>query len=118
VRSDAEAAVGGTLPDAMRLWPEGRGPLAATWSEVKARVAESPEARDWQFWVDWYDALLDGRPMLDDAARTWEMLEEIALIDPGTWDAGPEAVNPMIREIWERYRLRTRLPPCAPKRSG
>ncbi|MFN3164762.1 MAG: hypothetical protein ACE37N_15115 [Pseudohongiellaceae bacterium] len=41
--------------------------------------------------------------MLGDAARTWEMLEEIALIDAATWDAGPEVVNPVIRDIWERY---------------
>ncbi|MEQ8896295.1 MAG: hypothetical protein RID23_04330 [Roseovarius sp.] len=47
--------------------------------------------------------------MLGDAARTWEMLEKIALIDAATWDGGPEAVNPVIREIWELYRLRVEV---------
>lgn len=42
--------------------------------------------------------------MLGDAARTWEMLEEIARIDAATWDAGPEVVNPVIRKIWEGYQ--------------
>lgn len=40
------------------------------------------------------------------AARTWELLEKIALIDPKDWDQGPEVVNPMIAGIWELYRLR------------
>ena len=101
---DVAKAAGGKLPDALPLWPGGAGPLAAQWAEIKAQVAGAPDAAGWQFWLDWYDALLKGRPMLGDAARTWEMLEKIALIDPETWDKGPEAVNPVIREIWEGYK--------------
>ncbi len=52
------------------------------WQEVKTRVQASETAGDWQFWIEWYQALLDGRPMLGNAARTWQMLEKIALIDP------------------------------------
>jgi len=66
-------------------------------------VQRRSDADDWQFWIDWYDALLAGRPMLGDAGRTGEMLEQIALIDPATWDAGPEVVNPVIRGIYEGY---------------
>jgi len=104
IRTDAEQAAGGGLPDAFALWPEDRGPLAEQWREIVWQVTNSEGAEDWQFWVAWYDSLLDGRPMLGDAARTRKMLEDIALIDPETWDAGPEAVNPAIREIWEGYR--------------
>uniref|UniRef100_UPI0025E5BBD1 hypothetical protein n=1 Tax=Sediminimonas sp. TaxID=2823379 RepID=UPI0025E5BBD1 len=106
VRTDAEQVADGTLPDALPLWPEGENPLEKKWSEIKAQVAKGPDAADWQFWLDWYDAQLAGRTMLPDAARTWEMLEQIALIDPDTWDAGPEVINPKIREIWELHRLR------------
>ena len=110
VRADAEQAATRTLPGAtLPLWPGGPGPLAERWEEVKARVGETPDAADWQFWIDWYDGLLDGRPMLGDAARTGEMLEKIALIDPETWDKGPEVVNPVIREIWELHRLRAEV---------
>jgi hypothetical protein len=105
IRADADQAADGGLPDALPLWPWGRGPLEEQWAKVKARVAETPDARDWQFWMDWYDALLDGRPLLGDAARTQKMLEKIVTeITPETWDAGPEVVNPVIREIWEGYR--------------
>jgi len=104
VRSDAKRVAGGGIPDAVPLWPEGRGPLAETWAAIKRQAANSEGAGDWRFWVAWYDALLDGLPMLGDAERTREMLEKIALIDPRTWDKGPEAVNPVIREILEGYR--------------
>ena len=101
VRVDAKQAGGGNIPNVRSLWPEGRGPLLEQWEKTVWRVTTSEGAEDWRFWTYWYDALLDGRPMLGDAARTWEMLEEIALIDTATWDAGPEVVNPVIRKIWE-----------------
>ncbi|MGX0901693.1 hypothetical protein ACSSV8_000247 [Roseovarius sp. MBR-79] len=109
VREDAEFVASGDAPDLRPLWPDGPGPLAQMWDDVKSRVAKAPDAQDWQFWIDWYDALLDGRPMLGDPARTWEMLEKIALIDPATWDKGPGVVNPVIREIWELHRLRAEV---------
>ena len=106
VHADADQTATGNIPNALPLWPEGRGPLEETWRAIKGRVDDSKKAEDWPFWTQWYDSLLDGRPMLGDAARTWEMLEQIALIDPETWDKGPEVVNPAIREIWQLYRLR------------
>ena len=93
----------GEYLDALPLWPEGQGPLAERWRAIKWEVDNSEGAEDWRFWIEWYDTLLAGRPMLGDTARTWEMLEQIALIDPETWDKGPEEVNPVIRGIWEGY---------------
>ena len=109
VRADAGSIICHEFPKFRPLWPEGRGPLAKQWDKIKARVGEGPKPEDWQFWIDSYGALLNGRPMLGDAARTREMLEKIALIDPATWDKGPEAVNPVIREIWELHRLRAEV---------
>ncbi|MEQ9672928.1 MAG: hypothetical protein RLO10_00560 [Roseovarius indicus] len=103
VRVDMAQVAEGGIPDAMALWPDGRGPLEEQWRAIIWQVKSTEGAEDWQFWTKWYDALLDGRHMLGDAARTWEMLEKIALIDTETWDAGPEAVNPVIRKIWEGY---------------
>ncbi|WP_372923151.1 hypothetical protein [Roseovarius sp.] len=109
IRTDAEQASEGRVPDALPLWPEGQNPLEKEWSDIKARVAASANAADWRFWLDWYDALLAGRTMLPDPERTWDMLEEIALIDPATWNAGPETLNPLIREIWEDNRSKPRI---------
>ena len=104
IRLDVEQTAGGDIPDALALWPEGKGPLAKEWGLIKSQLSKSSDFAAWEFWIQWYDALLDGRPMLGDAARSWEMLEKIALIDAATWDAGPEVVNPVIREIWEGYQ--------------
>jgi hypothetical protein len=109
VRADAGRVRDGTVPDDLPLWPDGRGPLEEKWRAIVWQVKNSEGAEDWQFWTAWYDSLLDGRPMLGDAGRTWEMLEQIALIDPATWDKGPEAANPVIREIWELHRLRAEV---------
>ncbi len=100
----------------LRLW-FAHNPLNGLWDIIRQETRHaspnddlsSSSMSDWQFWIDWYDALLDGRPMLGDAGRTWEMLEQIALIDPETWDKGPEVVNPVIRGIWELHRLRAEV---------
>ena len=90
----------------MPLWQQGVGPFDGLWEKINGFVEGGDSPHDWQFWIEWYQALLDGRPMLGNAARTWEMLEKIALIKPEVWDQGPEAVNPMIHEIWDLVRLR------------
>jgi len=94
----------------LRLW-HAHNPLTPLWDVVRRGTPHTGPTDDifstapseWQFWIDWYESLLDGRPMLGDAGRTWEMLEQIALIDSDIWDKGPEVVNPVIREIWEGY---------------
>jgi hypothetical protein len=109
IRTDAKHLAEGAALDAIALWPIDAYPLRPEWNGVRRRVQSQPDAEDWKFWIEWYDALLEGRPMLGDAGRTWEMLEKIALIDPETWDRGPGAVNPVIREIWELHRLRAEV---------
>ena len=101
IRRDVKQTARGDFPDDLALWPDDRGPLEEKWRAIVWQVTNSEEAEGWQFWIEWYDALLHGRPMLGEAAPTWEMLEKIALIDAATWDAGPEVVNPVIRKIWE-----------------
>jgi len=109
VRADVEQVALHGIPDAFPLWTDGTWLFSAQWQAIKWQVANSEGSEDWHFWIEWYESLLAGRPMLGDAGRTWEMLEQIALIDPATWDRGPEVVNPVIREIWELHRLRAEV---------
>jgi len=90
---DARFLADGNLATPPRLWHGGVQPFDETWQALKATATP-----DWQFWIDWYDDILAGRP------QNWPMLAEIALIDPKHWDAGPDVVNPMIAEIVAKYR--------------
>jgi hypothetical protein len=105
LRADAESIDKvGTLTT-IQLWPDlHHASGQEVWGKLK-KLTQTDNAEDsWQFWIDWYDALLEGRTLLSDPKRSVDMLEQIALIDPETWDAGPETVNPKIREIWEGYK--------------
>ncbi len=79
------------------LWA-GENPLAELWQEMRAYLNGEPV--NWSFWIDWYQRILDGSP------QNWEMLEEIALIDPEDWDKGAEHVNGMIAGIQARYAVK------------
>lgn len=70
-------------------------PLAKQWTKIWKHLDAHP--LDWSFWIDWYQGILDGRP------QNWEMLEEIALIDPEDWDKGAEHVNGLISGIQAQY---------------
>nr|WP_247743577.1 hypothetical protein [Shimia sp. R10_1] len=45
------------------------------------------------FWRNWYQGFVDGAPI------NWELQRRVALIPDPIWDAGPEAVAQVIREI-------------------
>lgn len=86
------------------LWQETDPTSAGYWQEViSAWQSVGPH---WQFWIDWYEAALDGRPLLGDWDRHWDLLTEIALIPDADWTAGPERVNARIAELAEKHRLR------------
>lgn len=82
------------------LW-RSNNPIDHLWVGMKNELQNRPE--DWSFWIDWYQRILDGRP------QNWDMLEEIALIDPEDWDKGAEHVNGLIGDIQARY-LRNATP--------
>ena len=81
----------------LQLW-HGSNHLVKNWN--KAMEALEGYSVDQSFWIDWYQRILDGRP------QNWEMLKEIALIDPEDWDKGAEHVNGLIAEIQARYAVK------------
>ena len=52
-----------------------------------------------EFWIDWYQRALDGRP------QNWPLLRDVALIDDALWEEGGEALRREIDRIAERHRL-------------
>ncbi|WP_282077660.1 hypothetical protein [Epibacterium ulvae] len=92
-----------------RLWPE-RMPfeLADAWKITQSWLKKAPGH---DFFLRWYSALLEGRPMTGDWDSHWKMLEEIALIDPKDWDkgdtsAGAVELAAIIAEIEKPYAVK------------
>ena len=102
VTTDADIAFlngGGQVVEPRPLWP---GPvpdeIAKMWEIAQTRLTQDHTA-DWCFWIDWYNALLEGRP------QDLKMLTEIALILDADWKQGPAHVNAMIADIAARHSI-------------
>lgn len=101
------------------LWAHIQNPFDKIWQAIKDHEERERKPNSGKsFWIAWYQSLLDGKPMLGDAARTQEMLEKIALIDPKLWNQGEDVVTPLIDEIWELYRLRVEVAALRAERDG
>lgn len=61
------------------------------------------KVKEWQFWRDWYQGFLDGKPL------DWELQRRVALIDDAIWEAGPEDVAIEIERI-QAEMLAEKLP--------
>lgn len=96
IRQDCTILVEGALPVEFVLWPDAN-PYAALWTNLRLKTmsAENGQGGDWQFWVDWYEQMLDPINNKPD----WELLKKVALIEPEVWDTGPEAVSAAIAKI-------------------
>ncbi|XDA97670.1 hypothetical protein AB1M95_16375 [Sulfitobacter sp. LCG007] len=80
------------------LWPGSNLPdqLGAYWEGLRNRSFQN--RRVWGFWIDWYQAILDGEPM------PWDLTFRIASeVTEAQWDAGPEAVAEAIEDIRETF---------------
>ncbi|OUS34253.1 hypothetical protein A9Q94_16895 [Rhodobacterales bacterium 56_14_T64] len=57
------------------------------------------------FWIRWYEAALDGRPLTGSWDSHWQMLRDVALIQNEDWEQGAEHVAGLIAEIEKPYAL-------------
>ena len=81
------------------LWQE-KNPLRKLWADIRPKILA--QGADWQFWVDWYENALHGRP------QDYDLLTKIALIDPEDWDKGADHVNALIADIRLKHIAETR----------
>ena len=99
---------GGTAPDLFEtpFWPGTSHP------EHKETIHEFLDFLNssdlFAFWKRWYRGLLHGQPL------SWDMQEEIALINDEVWKAGAEAVAGEIAKIEAKYALRAALEKIEP----
>lgn len=76
--------------------------LAESASDIFSKLVQA-QGSTWRFWRDWYQSLVDGKPL------DWELQRRISLIDEAIWDQGPAAVSEEIELIKTAY-LAERLP--------
>ena len=75
------------------LWPGGDNLLSRYWTEIWTRESADKISPHWKFWVRWYDGILTG------AEPDWDLLKQVASIEPEVWDAGPGEVAKAIKKI-------------------
>ena len=72
----------------LHLWPQETPPeIAEAWTTGRAWMEAAPGHA---FWIRWYDAILAGRPLTGDWDSHWQLMYNIALIDPKDWGEGKE----------------------------
>jgi hypothetical protein len=79
-----------SVPSEPKYWNLNNHPKALTLLNF---FRKQPEI--WRFWEDWYSGYLNGKPM------DKRLLEAVAKITDGVWEAGPEAVATEIEKLRE-----------------
>ncbi|NRB19575.1 MAG: hypothetical protein HRU33_18940 [Rhodobacteraceae bacterium] len=94
VRADARARQNGNHVEMFKrpLWPstDHIGPLLGYWEGFAAHP--DPD-ETWAFWRDWYQSMLEGKPL------DWDLQLQVALIKDAVWEEGAEAVAREIKSI-------------------
>lgn len=84
------AAVIAGLP----LWPQGQpDQLQSLWNEMEAALLAAKE--NWDVWINWYRARLEGRVREEESEIAFVRVEETL------WEQGPAAVNAKIIRLAE-----------------
>ena len=91
IRADCRLLFEGKDLSHQKLWLHSNSGLFEMWLDVKEHMLSDDV--DWNFWVRWYEASMEGEPM------NWVMSKRIALIAPKDWERGPLHVNGLVAEI-------------------
>ncbi|MEM9585614.1 MAG: hypothetical protein AAGA08_21115 [Pseudomonadota bacterium] len=82
-----------------KLWHDAGMPddVQRSWETIRSKLEQAPH--DWSFWIEWYEAILNGTPL------PWELTVRTALeITDAEWDDGPTTVARRINEIQRDYK--------------
>lgn len=89
------------------LWPNGNDHIAADWqyfcAVLRSNVENNPGRR---FWMEWYEATLEGRPLLGSWGRHWALIADIADIEQEIWDGGFGAVDKRVEATLLKYAIK------------
>jgi len=108
VISDATMVTTGKFPSDSKLWIGGTSLQVETdWKAACQWLSVNPGH---DFWIRWYEAALEGRPLTGDWDSHWQMLRDIALIPSEDWEQGAEHVAGLISEIEANYRPKPPVP--------
>lgn len=107
VRIDAGMIGAGQAPFFSRLWLDGpRERDVSNWDNALRWLGDHPGH---DFWIRWYEAALDGRPLTGDWDSHWQMLRDIALIPNEDWEQGAGHVAGLIDIIAEKNYIQTQI---------
>ncbi len=95
VQNDVHVLTQGSDALALPLWPFPN-PLELDWQKAQAILRKMPGG---DFWLNWYQRLLDGEP------QNWDLLYDVVLIDDAFWDEGSEALAARIGELRDQHAL-------------
>lgn len=102
LRVDASELEASQSPHTGSLWPtEPPDELQRLWTKSRDWLAAHPGH---DFWIRWYDAALEGRPLTGDWDSHWQLLTDIALIPEEDWEKGAEHIAGLIDKIEDKYR--------------
>lgn len=77
------------------LWPDHTPPDQI--DQLWQAFANQADGTVWEFWRDWYQGMLDGKPL------DWDLQTQIALIPDADWEKGPAHIAAMIEEIKAQF---------------
>ncbi|MEM6384289.1 MAG: hypothetical protein AAF739_16570 [Pseudomonadota bacterium] len=101
--ADVEAIEAGKTLALQPLWPDGESNWARkNWQTLRQSLLDLEE--DWEVWIDWYEARLQGKPTFRLSAAANERIEvaRVLEIEEEDWKQGPAHVNAKIKAIIER----------------
>ncbi|MFC5738472.1 DUF6161 domain-containing protein, partial [Sinirhodobacter huangdaonensis] len=100
IQSDTAKLETSANPEQSALWPDAPEALQRAWDKARDWLAAHPGH---DFWIRWYEAALEGRPLTGDWESHDRLLTDIALIPEEDWQQGAEHVAGLIAEIEKRY---------------